>query len=409
MSNPERTAHSRPAPPTLDRLMVVTLGATALQAYDPATGGMALRLPPAQLLQQALAALSAAGHAVRAELTALPQRSGAELTMTTLCAVRDLVLQRLKDGGCSAVVLLCGTDTLEDAAFSLHLMLADALRDRRTLLCITGAMLPADQLGGDGARNLRDALRVASDPGVRGAAAGQVLVVLNDNIHLAQYVFKADSQLPGAFRSHPGPLGQLRGGTPVLYYAPPPPQATQSSAAASAPAEAQHAQQHPGAHPPWLPRPEFRRLPAAALARHVAIWPLTVDGQPPPEALLSLLDGLVLAGSGTGSLPASVVDALAGPSASAGGVSSSSGREASEGDGTGGSCSEGSCRPWTSRLPIVISSRCHWGSNHDDFCYKGSLAKYEGRGFVLRGGYEQLNPLQARTLLALRLAAFGRA
>lgn len=71
---------------------------------------------------------------------------------------------------CSAAVLLCGTDTLEEAAFSLHLMLAHALHARAAVLCITGAMLPADQLGGDGARNLRDALRVGA---LIGPARGQ--------------------------------------------------------------------------------------------------------------------------------------------------------------------------------------------------------------------------------------------
>ncbi|KAL4422808.1 hypothetical protein ABPG75_009005 [Micractinium tetrahymenae] len=384
-----------------DRLLVVTLGATALQAFDPATGAMALRLPPAQLLQQASAALEAEGRAVQAELAALPQRSGAELTMATLCAVRDLVLRHLLDRSCSAAVLLCGTDTLEEAAFGLHLMLADALRAHRTLLCVTGAMLPADQLGGDGAKNLRDALKVASDPGVQAAAAGQVLVVMNDAIHLAQFVRKADSQLAGAFRSHPGPLGELRGGAPLLYYAPPPPARCTAAGAAAGEAQQQQqqqqaqqqqAQQHPSPHPPWLPRPEFGRLPAAALAKRVAIWPLTVDRQPPPAALLGQLDGLVLAGSGTGSLPAAVVEALAGGS-----------------DGTGGNGSESVGQPWTARLPVVISSRCSWGSNHDDCYYRGSRFKYESRGFVLGGGYEHLNPLQARMLLALRLAAFGHA
>lgn len=241
---------------------------------------------------------------------------------------------------------------------------------------------------------------------MRAAAAGQVLVVLNDSIHLAQYVFKADSQLPGAFRSHPGPLGQLRGGAALLYYAPPPPPAPLAPGK-----EAAQARQHrPTAHPAWLPHPQYGHLPPAALARRVAIWPLTMDGQAPPEALLSQLDGLVLAGSGTGSLPASVVEALAGPASDGGsavdGCTSSRGGRQVEQAGSGGS---GHRSPWTARLPIVISSRCTWGSNHDDFCYKGSRAKYEGRGFVLGGGYEQLNPLQARVLLALRLAAFGHA
>ncbi len=64
---------------------------------------------------------------------------------------------------------------------------------------------------------------------------------------------------------------------------------------------------------------------------------------------------------------------------------------------------------WTARLPIVICSRCGVGRNCDDWLYRGSWRKYESRGFVLGGGYEQLSPLQARSLLVLRLAAFGHA
>jgi L-asparaginase len=109
----------------------------------------------------------------------------------------------------------------------------------------------------------------------------------------------------------------------------------------------------------------------------VAIWPLTVSGFL-PDALLESgeLDGLILAGSGSGSLPQAVIDQLS--------------------------------PTWTSRLPIIISSRCGTGANHDDFYYPGSRHKYESRGFILGGGYEHLNPLQARSLLILRLSAFGR-
>jgi hypothetical protein len=54
------------------------------------------------------------------------------------------------------------------------------------------------------------------------AAACGVLVAMNDSIHLASYVRKSDSQLIGSFRSHPGPIGQVRSGGPVFYYGPPP-------------------------------------------------------------------------------------------------------------------------------------------------------------------------------------------
>lgn len=37
-----------------------------------------------------------------------------------------------------------------------------------------------------------------------------VLVAMNDSVHMARYVVKADSQLIGSFESHPGPVGQVR-------------------------------------------------------------------------------------------------------------------------------------------------------------------------------------------------------
>lgn len=56
-----------------------------------------------------------------------------------------------------------------------------------------------------------------------------------------------------------------------------------------------------------------------------------------------------------------------------------------------------------------IASRCGTGANSDDFYYRSSRHKYESRGFVLGRGYEHLNAVQARTLLCMRLAAFGHA
>ena len=134
------------------RLLILTLGATALQTYDADTGTMQLKLLPEQLLA------SATVPGVETVLQALPFRSGAELSFVTVAAVRDAVLAGLD--AFAGFVLLCGTDTLEEAAFLMHLMLGEALRRRGTPLVLTGAMLPADQLGCDGAKNLCDAIKV---------------------------------------------------------------------------------------------------------------------------------------------------------------------------------------------------------------------------------------------------------
>lgn len=73
-----------PCHQTMPNVLVVSLGATALQAFDPASGSMQLKLPPAALLETAARGL--AGVAPR--LVELPFRSGAELSWETIVRVR---------------------------------------------------------------------------------------------------------------------------------------------------------------------------------------------------------------------------------------------------------------------------------------------------------------------------------
>eukprot|EP00887_Chlorella_sp_A99_P007264 scaffold2.g7264.t1 len=374
------------------RLLLLSCGATLWQAAD-GRGGMALRLTPQALLAQILAARPDLRE-VQVEVLELGVRSGAELVWETLSTVRDTVIAR---SDFPSYVLVIGTDTLDEAAFSLHLLLEAHMRPLRKCLVLTGAMRPSDQLSADGPANLAQALQLALDPRAQAGllhtrgpayaliapmfwpalAAGTVLVAMNDAFHLGSRVFKSDSQLVGAFHSHPGPAGQFRGGRPVWAWEPPP-----SPLADAA----------------------FCSLPLARLQSiTVAIWVVTVSAFL-PEELLHGLDGLVLAAPGTGSLPASLVRQLAG-----GGSGEAPPGQVALSDCSGSTAASGQQQPtWTSRLSIVISSRCATGENHDDFYYEGSRAKYERRGFLLRGGYEALTPLQARCLLTLRLAAFGR-
>lgn len=77
------------------------------------------------------------------------------------CQLRDAALAALEGASLAGVVVLAGTDTLEELAFALHLMCGTALLRLRLPLVLTGAMLPSDQLGSDNAKNLRDALLVS--------------------------------------------------------------------------------------------------------------------------------------------------------------------------------------------------------------------------------------------------------
>jgi L-asparaginase len=102
----------------------------------------------------------------------------------------------------SGAVVTVGTDTLEEVAYLFDLI----VRSPKPLV-FTGAMRVASDLMTDGMRNLRSALRVATETSVRGMG---VLVVLNDEIHAARDVTKGHSEAIQAFESPGyGPLGVL--------------------------------------------------------------------------------------------------------------------------------------------------------------------------------------------------------
>jgi L-asparaginase len=100
----------------------------------------------------------------------------------------------------AGVVITHGTNTLEETAWLLQLLIDDPRP-----VVLVGAMRPATALSADGPLNLYQAIQVA----VSSAARGQgVLVVMDGQIHSAQRVTKVATQGVGAFASPgSGPLG----------------------------------------------------------------------------------------------------------------------------------------------------------------------------------------------------------
>lgn len=112
------------------------------------------------------------------------------------------------------VVITHGTNTLEETAYFLNLVLKT---DRPVV--VVGAMRPASGLGADGYLNLLNAVRVAADPASGGNG---VLVVLNDTIHGARDVTKTATYRVETFQGRDlGPLGYADGdGRIRLYHRP---------------------------------------------------------------------------------------------------------------------------------------------------------------------------------------------
>ncbi len=130
------------------------------------------------------------------------QTASGDLQFATIAAVAQRVREVIA-AGAIGVVVTQGTDTLEETAFQLDLLL-----DVRPPVVVTGALRNPALQGADGAANLLAAIRVASDPAATGLG---VLVVMNDEVHAARFVRKTHTHKPSAFASPAtGPLGWIR-------------------------------------------------------------------------------------------------------------------------------------------------------------------------------------------------------
>jgi L-asparaginase len=148
-----------------------------------------------------------------AEVRQVPVPAGPShaLGLPELLGIADRVRTALADGDVHGAVVTHGTNTLEELAFLLSLVLEPA---KPTV--VTGAMRPLSGLSGDGPLNLVDAVRVASCP--RAAGRG-VLVAMGGSIWSARQVTKARTAGTDAFGGGDlGPLGFVDPDGSVVFH-----------------------------------------------------------------------------------------------------------------------------------------------------------------------------------------------
>lgn len=110
----------------------------------------------------------------------------------------------------AGVVVVHGTDTLEETAFFL-----DIIVDSPKPIVVTGSMKSSSELGFDGINNLVSSILVAKSPKSVGKGC---LVVLNDQINAASEVTKTNTLSLDTFKSIDyGPLG-IVDNKEVIYY-----------------------------------------------------------------------------------------------------------------------------------------------------------------------------------------------
>jgi L-asparaginase len=172
------------------------------------------------------------------------------------------------------IVIIHGTDTMEESAYFLHLTV-----HTRKPIVFTGAMRPATALSADGPLNLANAVSLAAAPEAAGMG---VLTALNDRIASARFAEKTHATNTDTFRGREeGFLGLMDHGRPVFYQKP--------------------IRVHTEKSMFSVPSKE-ETLPAVRI-----LWCYAgMDGRMISEAAKDGVKGLVLAGVGYGNIPSYV-------------------------------------------------------------------------------------------------------
>jgi L-asparaginase len=197
-----------PNPSVLPRLRLLATGGTIAGAQTKGDGrGYKAAAFSVDALIAAVPQLAALAQLEVEQVAAIGSQDMDEATWLKLAARAQAAVD---DPQIAGVVITHGTDTMEETAFFLNLVVRSAKP-----IVLVGAMRPATAISADGPMNLYNAVAVAAHPETRDRG---VLVVANDEIHFAREVAKTNTTQVGTFRAtHRGLAGLVNGGRLHLY------------------------------------------------------------------------------------------------------------------------------------------------------------------------------------------------
>ena len=294
---------------TKQHVRVLFTGGTISMRIDRDTGAAV----PALSGEEIVAHVHGLKREARLSLEDYARLPGPHVTPHWMWRLKGHVARLLEDPDTDAVVITHGTDTLEETAFLLDLCLDGA---KPVVFC--GAMRTISEPGWDGPANLMAAVRTAANPESLGRG---VLVVVGEEIHAAAEATKWHTQSLLAFRSPRGPLGIIERGQ-VRFQ-----------------------------------RPAFRpaALPSKRLVSEVDLHTMAtgVDDALIRASVARGARGLVIAATGCGNVPPSVLPGLRAALAA--------------------------------RIPVVLVSRCAEGPVAPAYGYEGGGRMLQDIGVILGG------------------------
>jgi L-asparaginase len=194
----------------LPRVRVLATGGTIAGAQVAGARGYQSAVLSIDALIAAVPQLSALA---RLEVEQVAAIGSQDMDDAVWLKLADRIAAALAEPDLAGVVITHGTDTMEETAFFLNLVVPS-----EKPIVLVGAMRPATAISADGPMNLYNAVAVAAHPDARGRG---VLVVANDEIHFAREVAKTNTTQLGTFASgHRGLAGVVNAGRLHLY-APP--------------------------------------------------------------------------------------------------------------------------------------------------------------------------------------------
>jgi L-asparaginase len=180
-------------------VVVVSTGGTIAMRPDPATGKLVPAVSGDELVE-----MLAWPDAPPLELDDFARIPSFDVHGELALALARRVCEHAAGG--AATVVTHGTDTMEESAYLVDLILPG----RAAPVVFTGAQRGAEERDADGPRNLRDAITVAAAADVSGLGA---LIVFAGEVHAAREGRKVHTSALRAFASPGyGPLGHVDAG-----------------------------------------------------------------------------------------------------------------------------------------------------------------------------------------------------